>query len=227
MQRVSEPKIVRVPGRNGPRRGIIRWRSAEERRAAKLKIKAIQRATEQERLTRGLAPCAEALRSPKVMLGMLAILLVVGLGLLGTLRRPAAVVKDASEHMQVRAQRSVTRLAEAMTLFRVHTHAWPSQRLGLYALARNYRIPGWKGPYINWAYKDPWGTPYVYQMPISPYEAPILFSCGPDKLPNTNDDIRAQASDFVCAEGTWQRDAAAAAEANEEAPAVTPEAPIN
>jgi hypothetical protein len=42
-------------------------------------------------------------------------------------------------------------------------------------------------------------------MPISPFEVPELYSCGPDKLPQTNDDIRVTEDDFVCDEGTWKR----------------------
>lgn len=202
------PKGVKVVRNPAVARGV-RWRSSEERREAKRKIEAIRRKTELERLEMGTRLNTKALRSPKVVVAFLAILLLVGGGLVGTMERPVQTMVKTTPLNQIRARRSVKRLAEAMTLFRVHTGSWPQQRLGLFALAKDYHTPGWKGPYINWAYKDPWGTPYVYTMPLSPFEPPILFSCGADKQPGTNDDIRASDEDFQCAEGTWRCEAQA------------------
>lgn len=197
------PRQLKVKHDPAVARGV-RWRSAEARREAKRKIEAIRRKAEQERLEMGTRLDARVLRSPKVVVALLAGLLLIGGVLVGRARVPVPQEAKKTQFCEMRARRSVLRLAEAMTLFRVHTKAWPPQRLGLFALARNYRFPGWRGPYINWAYKDPWGTPYVYRMPISPYQAPILFSCGPDGQPDTNDDIRAREEDFVCSEGTWR-----------------------
>ena len=189
--------------RAGALRGL-RWRSQAERREAKRKIDAIRRDAERQRIE-ALRLDARAFHSPKVLLLMLGLMVVVG-GLLALVAgRPRPEPPDVTPLNQTRARRSVRTLALAMTLHRVHTGAWPQQRLGLFALAKDYGTPGWKGPYINWAYKDPWGTPYVYRMPTSPFEAPTLFSCGPDKLPDTNDDIRAVPEDFVCKEGDWRR----------------------
>ena len=198
------PKGVKVTRDKSVAHGV-RWRNREERREAKRKIEAIRRKAEQERLMMGTRLDTKALRSPKVVVALLAVLLLVGGGLVGTMKRPVQTMVKTTPLNQLRARRSVARLAEAMTLFRVHTGSWPQQRLGLFALAKDYQTPGWKGPYINWAHKDPWGTPYVYQMPLSPFEVPTLFSCGPDKQPGTNDDIRAGEADFHCSEGTWKR----------------------
>lgn len=193
--------------RAGALRGL-RWRSQAERREAKRKIDAIRRDAERQRIE-ALRLDARAFHSPKVLLLMLGLMVVVG-GLLTLVAgRPRPEPPDVTPLNQTRARRSVRTLALAMTLHRVHTGAWPQQRLGLFALAKDYGTPGWKGPYINWAYKDPWGTPYVYRMPASPFEAPTLFSCGPDKLPDTNDDIRAVPEDFACGEGDWRRPAGA------------------
>ena len=209
------PKPIKVVAhKDASSRRAFRWRSAEERRAAKREIERIRRETEQERLKLGLQADASVLRSPKVLLGLLAVLLLLGGGLVVSLRKPAQHLVQTTPLNNIRARRSVTIVAKAMTLFRVHTGSWPQQRLGLYALAKDYDVPGWKGPYINWAYKDPWGTPYVYRMPQSPFEVPVLFSCGPDGKPDTNDDIRATEADFVCAEGTWRREHAPEAESS-------------
>lgn len=198
------PKRITVTRDAGKVRGV-RWRSAEERRESKRKIEAIRRATERERIESGGRIDLAVLRSPKVTVGILLLLMVVGGLVMSAFQHPVQPMAKTTPLAQIRARKSVQVVAQAMTLYRVHTGGWPSQRLGLFALAKNYNIPGWKGPYINWAYKDPWGTPYVYEMPVSPFEPPIFFSCGQDERPNTNDDIRAMPEDFVCNEGTWKR----------------------
>ncbi len=199
------PKPLRVVKQVGVAR-TVRWRSAEARREARRKIEAIRRKAERERLEGGACIDASVLRSPKVVMGALLTLLALGALIASSLKAPP---RDAARVPleQMRARRSLETAAKAMAYYRIHTKGWPPQRLGLFALAKNYGAPGWKGPYINWAYKDPWGTPYVYRMPISPFEAPELFSCGPDGRPDTPDDIRTRPEDFSCPEGSWRLDA--------------------
>lgn len=197
------PQPLKIPRKPSIPKGI-RWRSAEERREARRKIEAIRRKAERERLEGGTRIDVSVLRSPKVVMGALLTLLVLGGLIASALRKPVRETVRAPLEM-MRARRSLETAAKAMTYYRVHTKGWPPQRLGLFALAKNYGTPGWKGPYINWAYKDPWGHPYVYRMPISPFEAPELFSCGPDGQPDTPDDIRMRPEDFTCPEGTWRR----------------------
>ncbi len=205
---MSPPPKKMTITRSKPKSQGLRWRSAEERHEAKRKIAAIRRATEMEMRQREYGNFkldAKTFRSPKVLMGILFILLLIG-GLISTAQiKPRAATVDAVPLNQLRVRRSLKAVAEALTLFRVHTKTWPAQRLGLFALAKDYDYQGWKGPYINWAYKDPWGTPYVYTMPLSPFEAPELFSCGPDTQPHTADDIVMYPEDFVCKEGTWRR----------------------
>jgi type II secretion system protein G len=198
------PKPLKVKRDPSVARGV-RWRSAEERQEAKRKIDAIRRATERARIEHGQTLDLSVMRSPKFILGILVFLIILGSLVINAFNHPRPVTVSAIPHQQARARRSLQAVATALTLYRVHTGGWPSQRLGLYALARSYNVPGWKGPYINWAHKDPWGTHYVYKMPTSPFEVPTLFSCGPDMLPDTNDDIRVTEADFNCTEGTWRR----------------------
>lgn len=197
------PKPMKITRDKNAVRGV-RWRSPEERKEAKRKIDAIRRATEQARLEHQTLDFS-ILRSPKCMLGLLLGMVLLGALVISAFQKKPETKISHLPLQQNRARRSLQTAAVALTLYRVHTGGWPVQRLGLYALARNYGTPGWRGPYINWAYKDPWGTPYVYTMPISPFEVPELYSCGPDKLPQTNDDIRVTEDDFVCDEGTWKR----------------------
>ncbi len=184
----------------------LRWRSPEARREAKRKIEAIRRQAERDHLTLGPRIDTSLLRSPKVIIGILLTFLLLG-GLITSSKHKPQQSATRLSFEQKRVRKSLKAAATAMTLYRVHTKGWPPQHLGLFALAKNYGRPGWKGPYINWAYKDPWSTPYIYRMPISPFEAPELFSCGPDTKPDTPDDIRMRPEDFTCNEGSWQRDA--------------------
>ena len=195
--------------RTRPVRGV-RWRSAEERREAKRKIDAIRRAAEAQRL-QGTRLDMRVLRSPKAMLLILGVLVVIGLAITTALNKETIQTKRSvreTVQMQERARKSVRTAAMAMTYFRVHTLQWPTDHQGLRVLTFNNTLPriyNWKGPYINYAPTDPWGTPYVYRAPDSRYEAPTLFSCGPDTLPDTDDDIRAVPEDFRCDEGTWRQ----------------------
>ncbi|MDO5765694.1 MAG: type II secretion system protein GspG, partial [Elusimicrobiales bacterium] len=178
-------------------------------------------AAERQSMTGAVRIDGSVLRSPKVLMGMLLVLLLIGMGIASIINKRPTPTVDATDLMKVRARRSVTIAANAMTFFRIHTKRWPSQERGLDELSRNFRVPGWKGPYINRVTHDPWGVPYVYRMPLSPFEAPELFSCGPDKTPDTNDDIAAAPEDFVCNEGAWHRDP----EPEESAPLSTEETP--
>lgn len=198
----AKPTPLRVRRRE-PVRGL-RWRSAEERREAKLKIAAIRREAEARRL-KEMRLDMRVLRSPKAMLIVLAVMLLLGFAVTAALDKPVKPRPDQTLLMRERARRSVKVAAQALTLYRVHTLQWPREQHGLAALLRRYDAYGWKGPYINWALTDPWGTPFVYHAPDSRYEAPTFFSCGPDTLPDTADDIRAVPEDFVCDEGTWRR----------------------
>ncbi|MEG1788721.1 MAG: type II secretion system protein GspG [Kiritimatiellia bacterium] len=184
-------------------KGTIRWRTSEERRIAKRRIDAIRRAAEREHLelTSGRIDLS-LLRSPKVIVAILFVLLFVG-GLVVSATNRAVTPKNQTPKKIQIATRSLAVLAQAMTYYRVHTKSWPSQQQGLWALARNPKIANWKGPYINAPFRDPWKNPYVYQMPLSPFDAPTLFSCGADGLAKTGDDIHVFPDDFTCDEGTW------------------------
>jgi type II secretion system protein G len=78
----------------------------------------------------------------------------------------------------------------------------PTEQEGLKALVTKPASPDiagkWAGPYIAEArLKDPWGTPYLYGVRMigdPPMPMPGVWSAGPDKTPNTEDDVTAQTS---------------------------------
>lgn len=85
-----------------------------------------------------------------------------------------------------------------LTRYRMDMFDYPSTNEGLAALvtAPNNNAERWRGPYIDTAGGklpvDPWGEPYQYRYPgtknvgAGKYD---VFSKGPDKAPDTADDI--------------------------------------
>ena len=87
----------------------------------------------------------------------------------------------------VRAENSVSSLAEALGRFKFHCGAYPTVEEGLAALANKYSThAGWIGPYIEKINPDPWKRPYVYEPTNDP---PVVLSMGPDGVRGTADDI--------------------------------------
>ena len=87
-------------------------------------------------------------------------------------------------------------IGTALDLFEADMGRYPTAEEGLAAL---YEMPGagedasWKGPYLKQRATptDPWGQPYNYRYPSEkiagePYD---LYSSGPDKMSDTEDDI--------------------------------------
>ncbi len=199
------PKKTTIKRSKDAVRGV-RWRSAEERAESKRKIEAIRREAEVERMrmTEGFQLNAKTLRSPKVMGGFLLVLLLLGLALTASAKRPRQATVETVPLVLRKVTKSLDNLAIATTLFRLHTGDWPSKSYGLFELCHNYGHRGYKGPYINWAFKDPWGTPFVYIRPESKYVAPTIFSCGPDEKPHTADDICLPPEAFEQAGDAWK-----------------------
>jgi general secretion pathway protein G len=48
----------------------------------------------------------------------------------------------------------------------------------------------WAHAYIDKVPIDPWNTPYIYRFPGTNGKPYDLFSCGPDGIPDTADDIK-------------------------------------
>ncbi len=200
------PKKTTIKRSKDAVRGV-RWRSAEERAESRRKIEAIRRAAELEHqrlLGDGVWLNPKMLRSPKVIGGFLLVLILIGLALSSASYHPRQATVSTVPLVQRGVTKSLNSLAIATTLFREHTGDWPSQSYGLFELCHDYGHHGYRGPYIDWAYKDPWGTPFVYIRPKSKTEPPTIFSCGPDGKPNTADDIRLRPEDFEKAGTAWK-----------------------
>ncbi len=96
-----------------------------------------------------------------------------------------------------RTMKSVDALAQALARYRHDTGCYPSPEDGLVSLVRDPGVAGWGGPYVNQIRNDIWSKPYVYMPPADSSTFPVLYSCGPDRLPETDDDIRPAAENFT------------------------------
>jgi type II secretion system protein G len=91
-----------------------------------------------------------------------------------------------------RTEANLRVLHTALDLFRVDCGRYPTTAETLTALVRSRGIRGWKGPYIQALYMDPWLHPYQYGCTN---DVVALSSMGPDGQPNTPDDLQAPAPD--------------------------------
>jgi general secretion pathway protein G len=74
---------------------------------------------------------------------------------------------------------------QGLELFRVDVGRYPTQQEGLQALVNSTpSAPNWNGPYLKKesALQDPWGNPYIYQIPGQHGEVDV-YSLGSDKAP--------------------------------------------
>lgn len=94
------------------------------------------------------------------------------------------------------AQIQIAKYKEALELYAADTKSFPSTDQGLEALLirpadLEEGVP-WNGPYLSGELaKDPWGNEYQYECVASTDggEEPRIWSFGPDKEDNTDDDI--------------------------------------
>ncbi|MBT3297055.1 MAG: hypothetical protein HN919_14425 [Verrucomicrobia bacterium] len=137
-----------------------------------------------------LTPTFQFGRKPSTLFIALAVLAVVG-GLL--LVRVAAPRKTHRRTRSLVALEAVDTLATATSIFEEECGRVPTDAEGFIVLISNPGIPGWDGPYINLIKPDPWEEPYRYSASNG---VARIASCGPDKLPDTADDIVATTADL-------------------------------
>lgn len=164
----------------------------EERRSRRRRREKMARDAEikLDEMRRG--PDPHVFYSPKVLMGLLAVLVVLGgLVVSSVSRRPAAVAPELPHR---KALRELDTLATALGRYRFHVGRYPGEETGLRALIDNPGATGWMGPYINALRRDPWGTPYQYRQETNGVIG--LFTCGPDRQPGTPDDLRPDPAAF-------------------------------
>lgn len=145
-------------------------------------------------MTTSTTPHQRKSRAGFTLLEILVVLAIIGL-LIG-------VLVTNTERIFGRGQEAVAQIFVRDTLktplvrYRIDLGDYPSTTEGINALiaAPNSSSERWRGPYMEAnggkAPTDPWGQAYHYRYPgvknTGSYDA---FSCGPDKTPDTADDI--------------------------------------
>ena len=92
---------------------------------------------------------------------------------------------------EVAAAAGIQRLKTCLISYEMATKSPPSTEQGLKALVTKPEgVRNWSQNAEASDLEDPWGKEFIYVYPgVHNPKSYDLFSCGPDKLPNTGDDI--------------------------------------
>lgn len=108
---------------------------------------------------------------------------MVIIGLLAALVAPRLFPK-LGKGKQSAAKAQIELLSQALDQYRLDIGSYPSSQEGLNALMANPGQEKWDGPYLKKNVPvDPWGNPYVYQIPGTHGGEYDLFSYGRDNKP--------------------------------------------
>ncbi|MDR5858042.1 type II secretion system protein GspG [Halomonas eurihalina] len=128
-------------------------------------------------------------RSPKAQAGFTLLEVMVVIFILGLLVAIVApnVLSNQDKAMQQKARADIATLEQALDMYRLDNHRYPTTEQGLQALveaprqeplATNYRQEG----YVRRLPDDPWGNPYDYRNP-GEHGRFDVFSLGADRKP--------------------------------------------
>jgi general secretion pathway protein G len=116
------------------------------------------------------------------LLELLVVLAIMGM--LAAIIAPQVIRYLGTSRTQT-AKVQIQYVMQGLELFRVDVGRYPTQQEGLAALVNaTPSAPNWNGPYLKKesAIQDPWGNPYLYQIPGQHGEVDV-YSLGSDKAP--------------------------------------------
>ncbi|HVU19813.1 MAG TPA: type II secretion system major pseudopilin GspG [Rhizomicrobium sp.] len=116
------------------------------------------------------------------LLELLVVLAIMGM--LAAIIAPQVIRYLGTSRTQT-AKVQIQYVMQGLELFRVDVGRYPTQQEGLQALVNSTpSAPNWNGPYLKKesALQDPWGNPYIYQIPGQHGEVDV-YSLGSDKAP--------------------------------------------
>ncbi len=116
------------------------------------------------------------------LLELLVVLAIMGM--LAAIIAPQVIRYLGTSRTQT-AKVQIQYVMQGLELFRVDVGRYPTQQEGLVALVNpTPSAPNWNGPYLKKesALQDPWGNPYLYQIPGQHGEVDV-YSLGSDKAP--------------------------------------------
>jgi general secretion pathway protein G len=123
-----------------------------------------------------------ALASGFTLLELLVVMVIIGL--LAGFVAPRYFAQVGKSQVKV-ARAQIDALDKALDQFRLDVGRYPTSEEGLQALvAQPSSEPNWSGPYLKKGVPaDPWGRPYVYQLPGTHGGDFDLLSYGKDGRP--------------------------------------------
>ena len=129
------------------------------------------------------------------LLELLVVLAIMGM--LAAIIAPQ-VIKYLGSSKTATAKIQIQNVMAALELYRLDVGRYPTGQEGLQSLVTAPpTAPNWNGPYLkkDSALKDPWGVPYIYQIPGQHGEVDV-FTLGQDQQPGGT----GEAQDV----GSWQ-----------------------
>ena len=108
---------------------------------------------------------------------------VIIIGLLAAVIVPQFLGK-VDDARQAKAKQDIQAIETALTMFRLDNYVYPSNDMGLKALAQKpdaTTVKNWRpGGYLQHVNKDPWGNEYQYHVPGTHGGEYDLYSFGAD-----------------------------------------------
>jgi hypothetical protein len=123
-------------------------------------------------------------RRPAQVLALAAALAIVGGAL--AVRSKGTKFSATLSHRVLKASSEVTALRTGLELYRIDCAGYPATNFGFKALVLNPGVSNWSGPYVSLIRPDPWRHPYIYRLEDG---RPVVKSAGPDRKPDTADDL--------------------------------------
>ncbi len=122
----------------------------------------------------------------RILIVAAGVVLFLALGALTT-PLPSMGPRRSDEAKLKAARAQIGNFAEVLDRYSRDMGRLPETEVGLKALTVAPEEPAlrkhWKGPYLEYVPADPWGNPYVYQVPGRAGEPYALTSLGSDGLP--------------------------------------------
>lgn len=138
------------------------------------------------------------IRTASTRLGFTLVEMLVVLGILVVLVSLVAPrIIGSQKKADIKAAKTqIGMIKAALEHYALDTKSYPTTEQGLQALIErpadlDETVP-WEGPYLSGSLpKDPWGNEYMYEYPgtHTNSDEPEIWSLGPDKEDNTEDDI--------------------------------------
>ncbi len=131
-------------------------------------------------------------KKTKVFTLLEIMVVIVILGLLASLTIPS-LMSNKNRADQQKAVSDISALENALDMYRLDNGDYPTEQQGIAALVTKPNVPPLPQRYPSDGYirrlpTDPWGNSYQMNNPGKHGQIDI-FSIGPDRLPETEDDI--------------------------------------